>query len=70
MEGVTKDHPDIDLLKLRTVAVAHYFTDEEVLSEEFLRLKVVECMKVLAPFVQLLNEILVPTPPSDDEDGE
>lgn len=70
MEGVTKDHPDIDLLKLRTIAVAHYFSTEEVLSPTFLKDKVFECMKVLAPFVQLLNEILVPTPPSDDEEED
>ncbi|SCV74314.1 BQ2448_6746 [Microbotryum intermedium] len=57
MEGVTKDHPDIDLLKLRSNAVTHYFTDEEVLREDFLD-KVIEIMEVMAPFVQLLNDVL------------
>lgn len=59
MEGVTKDHPDIDLLKLRSVAVAHYFKTEEVLAPDFLEKKVIPAMKVLAPFVQLLNEVRV-----------
>ncbi|KDE08373.1 hypothetical protein MVLG_01411 [Microbotryum lychnidis-dioicae p1A1 Lamole] len=68
MEGVTKDHPEIDLLKLRSNAVTHYFTDDEVLSEGFLD-KVIDIMEVMAPFVQLLNDWLVP-PPSDDEDQD
>ncbi|SCZ98605.1 BZ3500_MvSof-1268-A1-R1_Chr3-1g05494 [Microbotryum saponariae] len=56
MDGVTKDHPEIDLLKLRSNAVTHYFTDDEVLSEGFLD-KVIDIMEVMAPFVQLLNDV-------------
>ncbi|KAH8914615.1 hypothetical protein BT69DRAFT_1231986, partial [Atractiella rhizophila] len=35
MQGVTKDHKDIDLLRLKTVGVSMTFKDEEVLSPEF-----------------------------------
>ncbi|KAK4047714.1 hypothetical protein OIV83_005222 [Microbotryomycetes sp. JL201] len=66
IEGVTKEHKDIDLLKLRSVAVDHYFTDEQVLSPTFLDDHVVPCMKALAPFVQLLNDILHPSDDSDE----
>ncbi|KAK4049078.1 hypothetical protein OIO90_005548 [Microbotryomycetes sp. JL221] len=66
IDGVTKDHKDIDLLKLRSVAVDHTFTDEQVLSPTFLDDHLLPCMKALAPFIQLLNEILFPSDDSDD----
>ncbi|KAL8286951.1 hypothetical protein RQP46_003957 [Phenoliferia psychrophenolica] len=46
--GVTKEHPDIDLLKLRSIAVQTRFEDDEVLSENFLE-TVKSCIEVLAP---------------------
>ncbi|KAM0787763.1 hypothetical protein ACM66B_003820 [Microbotryomycetes sp. NB124-2] len=70
IEGVTKDHKDIDLLKLRSVAVDHTFTDEQVLSPTFLDDHVLPVMKALAPFVQLLNEILFPSDDSDEGGAE
>ncbi|GAA5820448.1 hypothetical protein JCM10212_006121 [Sporobolomyces blumeae] len=68
IEGVDKNHKDIDLLKCRSIAVETTFTDDEVLEDDFLD-KVIEKVKVTAPFVQLLNEFISPSPPSDD-DGE
>ncbi|KAM0755197.1 hypothetical protein T439DRAFT_131132 [Meredithblackwellia eburnea MCA 4105] len=67
IEGVTKDHPDIDLLKLRSVAVSTPLTDEEVLSDEFIPI-LKRKMEVVAPFVQCINEMIMPTPPSDDDE--
>ena len=55
-EEVTKDHPDIDLLKLKTIAVSCRFEDEEVLSENYISL-IEERVKVLVPFVQLINDV-------------
>lgn len=67
MPGVTKDHPHIDLLKLRSVAVVKEFTDEQVLSDDFIE-QCGKVMTVMAPFVQYVNEMLVPTPRSDDDE--
>lgn len=55
-EEVTKDHPDIDLLKLKTIAVSCRFEDDEVLSNNFVNL-LEERIKVLVPFVQLINDV-------------
>ena len=55
-EEIGKDHKDIDLLKLKTIAVSCRFEDDEVLSEGFIGL-VEERVKVLVPFVQIINEV-------------
>ncbi|WVQ85875.1 hypothetical protein IAT38_008043 [Cryptococcus sp. DSM 104549] len=64
-KGVDKAHKDIDLLKLRSVAVVHKFTDEEVLQEDF-QDKVQDIVRVLVPFVRLLNDY-ISLPPTDDD---
>ncbi|GAA5848710.1 hypothetical protein JCM3766R1_006419 [Sporobolomyces carnicolor] len=69
LEGVDKNHPDIDLLKCRSIAVESHFTDDEVVAPDFLD-RVLDRMRVTAPFVQLLNEFISPSPPSDDEAEE
>lgn len=56
LDGVDKTHKDIDLLKCRSIAVESTFTDKEVCAEDFLE-KVLDRMRVTAPFVQLLNEV-------------
>ncbi|KAI5476164.1 hypothetical protein MNV49_000382 [Pseudohyphozyma bogoriensis] len=66
LEGVTKEHPDIDLLKLRSIAVSTRFTDEEVLSPDFHK-TVEKALEAVCPFVMCLNEMISPTPPDDDE---
>lgn len=67
LAGVTKAHPDIDLLKLRSFVVSTKFTDEEVLSDKFLDI-VIARMDVLAPFVQCINEMISPSPAEDDDE--
>ncbi|KAF9509955.1 hypothetical protein BS47DRAFT_1300807 [Hydnum rufescens UP504] len=49
-KGIPKTHPDIDLLKLRTIGVVHYFKDQEVLNPDFKR-EVVRVMEIVRPFV-------------------
>ncbi|TYJ52282.1 hypothetical protein B9479_007125 [Cryptococcus floricola] len=56
-KGVDKGHKDIDLLKLRTVAVVHYFTDEQVLEPTF-QDTVREVARTMVPFIRLLNDYL------------
>uniref|UniRef100_A0A0K3C8E5 TIGR02453 family protein n=1 Tax=Rhodotorula toruloides TaxID=5286 RepID=A0A0K3C8E5_RHOTO len=69
LEGVDKTHKDIDLLKCRSFAVETYFPDDVVLADDFLQ-TVKHAMETAAPFVQLLNEIISPSPPSDNDDGD
>ncbi|KAL0253590.1 hypothetical protein I308_100964 [Cryptococcus tetragattii IND107] len=64
-KGVDKEHRDIDLLKLRTVAVVHYFTDDEVVDPDF-QDKVKEGARVMLPFIRMLNDF-VSLPPDNDE---
>ncbi|KZO94731.1 hypothetical protein CALVIDRAFT_484012 [Calocera viscosa TUFC12733] len=49
-KGVEKDHKDIDLLKLRTVAVHKLFTDKEVLDNKFID-HICEVVGDMRPFV-------------------
>jgi hypothetical protein len=49
-KNVARDHPEIALLRLRTFAVAHRFTDEEVFEEAFAE-RVGEVAEVMRPFV-------------------
>ncbi|KZS89487.1 hypothetical protein SISNIDRAFT_458689 [Sistotremastrum niveocremeum HHB9708] len=50
IEGVTKDHKDIDLLKLRSLAVSCRFTDSEVLAPTF-KDDICKIVTILRPFV-------------------
>ncbi|BGP39879.1 hypothetical protein JCM10450v2_003851 [Rhodotorula kratochvilovae] len=69
LEGVDKTHRDIDLLKCRSFAVETHFADDVVTSPEFLD-KLKHAMSVASEFAQYLNEIIAPTPPSEDEDED
>lgn len=66
-KGVPKDHKDIDLLKLRSVAVIHRFLDSEVLAPDFME-QVCKVVKVMRPLVHCLNDMM--TLPPDDSDTE
>ncbi|GAA5842512.1 hypothetical protein JCM11251_004895 [Rhodosporidiobolus azoricus] len=69
LEGVDKNHKDIDLLKCRNFAVNHTFPDDVVTADDFLdTLK--NAMSVAAPFVQYLNDIVCPPEPDEDQGGE
>lgn len=74
-KGVPKDHPDIDLLKLRSIAVVKQyvvdeyckrngqadasFSDAEVLSPNFAEIVQI-VVSVMAPFVHTLNDYIAP----------
>ncbi|KAL7410252.1 hypothetical protein BDY24DRAFT_444228 [Mrakia frigida] len=68
-KGISKDHPDIDLLKLRSVAVIKQFKDNDVTSpgwqDELLRV-----IKIVQPFVHLLNEMVTPAEAEEEEEGD
>ncbi|WAQ82547.1 hypothetical protein PtA15_2A864 [Puccinia triticina] len=65
MNGVDKSHPDLDLLKLRSIAATKSFTDKVVLSSSFME-EIAKAIKVLSPLVQCINEMILPQ--SDDEE--
>ncbi|KAG0696734.1 hypothetical protein DFH29DRAFT_949896 [Suillus ampliporus] len=68
-KGVDKNHKDIALLKCRSLAVSHRFTDAQVVApgSEFM-----EALRgvadVMTPFVHCLNDLM--TLPVDDESDE
>ena len=55
--GYTKDHPAIDLLRYKQFMLRHLFTDEEVLSPDFL-FKMNDVFKKMRPFLNSLSEVL------------
>ncbi|KAA1474586.1 hypothetical protein DENSPDRAFT_841191 [Dentipellis sp. KUC8613] len=68
-KGVDKNHKDIDLLKCRSFAVVHRFTDEVVLQPDFMDelMKVVEAAK---PLVYCLNDYMTLNIGDDEEEAE
>lgn len=52
-----KNHPDLDLIKMKQFIITHKFTDAEVLSDNFLD-KVDQSFKVMRPFLNYMSEIL------------
>lgn len=56
-KGYPKDHPDIELLKLKSFAVIHHFTDKEVLDKKFLK-SVVSVAKTIKPLNDFLTEAI------------
>ncbi|KAG8855435.1 hypothetical protein FRB91_002235 [Serendipita sp. 411] len=66
-KGVAKDHPDIDLLKCRSYAVAHKLTDEQVLAADFKELLGV-IAETAKPFVRRLNLMMTLGPDEDTEE--
>ncbi|KAI9353972.1 hypothetical protein BD770DRAFT_347698 [Pilaira anomala] len=53
-KGISKDHPEIELLRYRSFAVRKTFTDEEVMSAGFLD-KTMDVFEALVPFVAVIN---------------
>jgi uncharacterized protein (DUF2461 family) len=51
------DHPAIEWLKLKSFTVSCSFTDEEVLSPDFVR-QLVSNTQIMMPFIQFLNAAL------------
>jgi len=67
-KGVDKGHKDIDLLKLRSIAVVHHFLDSEVLAPDFQE-NVCKVVKVMKPLVHCLNDLMT-LPVEDSESDE
>ncbi|WVO17534.1 hypothetical protein L204_105229 [Cryptococcus depauperatus] len=68
-KGVDKGHKDIDLLKLRSVAVVHYFKDEEVMEPNFQE-KVQTVARDMVPFVHMLNEFMTLPPEANNNNDD
>lgn len=56
-KGFDKNHPDIDLLRLRSFIVERKLSDEEVLDPHFMD-NILETIRVGMPLVNLLNEMV------------
>lgn len=56
-KGFNKDHPAIDLIRLKQFVVFHKFDDEEIFLEDFAD-KIVACFLVLHPFFDYMSEVL------------
>ncbi|KAK9898812.1 hypothetical protein P389DRAFT_193832 [Cystobasidium minutum MCA 4210] len=69
MNGVDKNHKDIDLLKLRTIGVVHYFKDEDVIKPTF-RQQVQDVVEAMSPLVLHLNDLLHPQSDAEEEEEE
>ncbi|KAF8509652.1 hypothetical protein BU17DRAFT_19629, partial [Hysterangium stoloniferum] len=56
-KGIDKSHEDIDLLKLRSIAVVHNFLDSEVTAQDF-KENLSKVVKLLKPLVHCLNDMM------------
>lgn len=68
-KGFAKDHKDIDLLKCRSFAVVHHFTDREVLALDF-KEKAAVVARVMQPFVHCLNDMMTVAAGDSDSDSD
>ncbi len=55
--GFDKDHPDIELIRFKQFHLSHQFSDEEVLSEDFV-FEVVKSFLVIRPYFDYMSEVL------------
>lgn len=56
-KGYEKDHPMVDLLRLKSFVVSHNFTDEEVKSKNFMK-AVIDTYKTAKPLNDFLKEAI------------
>lgn len=56
-KGFKRDHPNIDLLRYKQFLIRHSFSDEEVLSKDFVN-QVADGFKRMLPFFQLMTAFL------------
>ncbi len=56
--GYAKDHPAIELLRYKQFILKHSFTDEEVLSPDFVK-KANDTFKKMRPFLHHMSEVLI-----------
>ena len=55
--GFDKNHPNIDLIRLKQFIVTRSFTDKEVLSPNFLT-EVISSFKAMRPYLDYMSEVL------------
>lgn len=55
--GYDKNHPNIDLIKLKQFIVSRKFTDDEVLAPDFLK-EVVASFVAMRPYLDYMSEVL------------
>jgi uncharacterized protein (TIGR02453 family) len=56
-KGYDRDHPEIDLLRMKEVVAIRHLTDAEVLSPKF-SATVIEAFTVMKPFLDHLNSVI------------
>lgn len=56
-QGFDKDHPEIDLLKYKQVVVVRYFSDQQVLANDFLSLVITGC-RAMRPFLDYFTRAM------------
>ena len=55
--GFAKDHPDVDLLRMKNYYFTHYFTNQEVHAPDFPK-TVAKTFKALIPYFDYMTEVL------------
>ncbi|MEP2447971.1 MAG: DUF2461 domain-containing protein [Balneola sp.] len=55
--GFDKEHPDIELIRFKQFHLSHKFSDEEVLSEDFV-FEIVKSFLVIRPYFDYMSEVL------------
>ncbi|KAF8478830.1 hypothetical protein JB92DRAFT_1823346 [Gautieria morchelliformis] len=68
-KGIDKNHKEINLLKLRSVAVMHHFLDSEVTATDFMD-NVRHVVEVMRPLVHCLNDMMTLPVDESDESSE
>ena len=56
-QGYTRDHPEIELLKLKEIVAVHHLADETVCSPDLMA-RTVKAFKAMKPFLDHLNGVL------------
>lgn len=62
--GFAKDHPDLDLIRMKQFLIGREFTDKEALSDTFVK-DVNETFKAMRPFFDFMSDVL-----TTNENGE
>lgn len=57
-KGYARDHPELELLRLKQVVAVHHLSDEMVLSPSF-KAHAVEAFKAIKPFLEYLDSALL-----------
>ncbi|KAH7161363.1 hypothetical protein EDB81DRAFT_343428 [Dactylonectria macrodidyma] len=67
--GYPRDHPDIELLRLKTFTVGKKI-DDSIFTSEDAQEKIAQILRPLVGFVTFLNNIMMPDPNDDDDNGD